>query len=395
MRAGLRAVHAAYPGAVGTITVDSYTRLGQHAEVAGALRDGSPINGYPIVHHSAAVTEGVVRGLAGPDFPVQIRHGSPSPERVFAALARVGLSASEGGPVSYCLPYSRTPLTVSVRSWERGCAQLVRLRDKGVEPHLETFGGCLLGQLCPPGLLVAMSVLEAMFFVRNGLGCVSLSYAHQGHPGQDREALLALRRLASRFLPGASWHVVLYTYMGLFPHTAQGVRRLTDHAVELAVATGTERVIVKTAAEAERIPRIQESVAALRGAAQRATALAERQSGGEVVPETGVLAEATALVEATLSLDDDIGEALIAAFSSGYLDVPYCLHPDNAGRATSRRDASGAVVWADTGDLPVPVPTRRAGAGVGSAELMGALRYVRERFDLGVEASDLPHHLRE
>ena len=94
--------------------------------------------------------------------------------------------------------------------------------DRGGRAHLETFGGCLLGQLCPPSLLVATSVLEALFFVQHGLRSVSLSYAQQTHPVQDIEALAALDRLATELLPDVvDRHIVLYTYMGVFPRTGR------------------------------------------------------------------------------------------------------------------------------------------------------------------------------
>lgn len=104
------------------------------------------------------------------------------PAAVLTALTR---DATEGGPVSYCLPYGRTPLAESVRNWTEGVRRFAALRELGTEPHLETFGGCLLGQLCPPSLLVAVSVLEALFFHRHGVRDVSVSYAQQTHPAQD------------------------------------------------------------------------------------------------------------------------------------------------------------------------------------------------------------------
>ena len=67
--------------------------------------------------------------------------------------------------------------------------------------HLESFGGCMLGPALPAGLLVALSVLEALFFRQHGLRSISLSYAQQTHPGQDLEAVAALRRLAGELLP--------------------------------------------------------------------------------------------------------------------------------------------------------------------------------------------------
>jgi len=159
MRAGLLATRQAAALTVGTITLDSYTRIGDDARAKAAVAAGVELNGYPITSYDVATTKGVLDGVAGPEFPVQIRHGSPCPERIFGALIDAGLDATEGGPVSYCLPYSRMPLSDSVQNWARSCELLAGLRQTGAEPHLETFGGCMLGQLCPPSLLIAMSVL--------------------------------------------------------------------------------------------------------------------------------------------------------------------------------------------------------------------------------------------
>ncbi|HWM03849.1 MAG TPA: methylaspartate mutase, partial [Actinophytocola sp.] len=222
MRSGLLATKRAAATTVGTITLDSYTRVGDLAAAQAALGAGADLNGYPITSHDVTTTRAMLDGIAGPDFPVQVRHGSATPDHIVATLVRAGLHATEGGPVSYCLPYSRGPLATSVDSWARCCEHLAGLRDTGTEAHLESFGGCLMGQLCPPGLLVAVSVLEGMFFRQHGLASISLSYAQQTHPGQDEEAVLALRRLAAEFLSDVDCHVVVYTYMGVYPKTPGG-----------------------------------------------------------------------------------------------------------------------------------------------------------------------------
>lgn len=369
---------------VGTITLDSYTRLGQHDIAARAVAAGSELNGYPIVAHGATVTRRVLEGIHDVDFPVQVRHGSAQPEDIFSTLAEVGVAASEGGPVSYCLPYGRTPLAESVASWTRCCAIFTRLRDNGVEPHLETFGGSLLGQLCPPSLLVAISVLEGLFFWQNGIRSISLSYAQQTSPSQDLEALAALHRLIRELLPDADTHVVVYTYMGLFPRSPQGARRLLERSAELAVRGGAARLIVKTAAEAFRIPTIAENTDALAIAARAA---ADATPAAVALPgDTQVYAEARALIEAVLTLDERVGAALVRAFAVGILDVPYCVHPDNNGAARSYLAPDGTLLWAGSGSMPLG---RRTGPGderkVTSADLLTALSYVRDSFDDPVE----------
>lgn len=382
MRAGLLATKRARAATAGTITVDSYTRVGDLASAAAALASGAALNGYPLVSHGVVVNRALLHGVRDDGFPVQVRHGSADPVKVFEALLDAGLDATEGGPVSYCLPYSRIPLSQAVDHWARGCELLVaRGQEEGREPHLETFGGCVLGQLCPPGQLVALSVLEGLFFRAHGLRDISLSYAQQTSPQQDVEAVLALRALAEEFLSGVRWHVVVYAYMGVYPETPRGAAALLTSAAELAVRTGAERLIVKTEAESRRIPTIAENVAALE-LAGRAARAARPAAPPPSSTDSQVYAEARRLVEATLELHEDVGRALLRAFKLGYLDIPYCLHPDNRGAARSRIDADGRLLWADVGALPLDgVAERHHPRPVGSAELLHALHYVQRKFD--------------
>lgn len=386
MRAGLLATKGAADAVVGTMTIDSYTRVSDEASAVRALNSGVPLNGFPITSYSPHTSHWVLDGVRDTGFPVQIRHGSARPQRIVTALARLGLDATEGGPVSYCLPYGRTPLLDSVRNWQESCEFLAGLRATGAEPHLETFGGCMLGQLCPPGLLVAISALEALFFHRAGLRSISLSYAQQTNAAQDRDAVHALRRLADEFLPDTDWHIVLYTYMGLYPQTRSGSLDLLERSAELAVETGAARLIVKTVAEAHRIPTVAENVEALRVAARAASrhrAAAEARPGTVPAPaeaDSAVYAEARALVEAVLNLDDDLGQALLKAFARGYLDVPFCLHPDNAGRSRSRIDGSGRLTWSEIGAMPLG-PVRDRGRRLTAAGLFDALSFVQRRHD--------------
>ncbi|MER5770644.1 methylaspartate mutase [Streptomyces sp. NPDC001985] len=383
MRHGLLAVRAARARTVGTVTLDSYTRVGDHARARAALGSGAALNGYPLLAHGAGATrrmlEGLVDGASG--FAVQIRHGSADPYAIVRALLDSGLDATEGGPVSYCLPYSRTPLAASVDAWARGC-ELLAERSGGAA-HLESFGGCLLGQLCPPSLLVAIALLEGLFFRRYGLRSISLSYAQQTSPAQDAEALAALRTLAAAYLPGADVHLVLYTYMGVFPRSRHGALRLLRASAELAARSGVERLIVKTPAEAHRIPTVGENVLALEeaaGAARRTPRpeAAHRDGAGG---EFGVLAEARTLVETVIGLAPDIGTALIRAFATGLLDVPYCLHPDNANRARGFIDRRGSLQWRGGGAMPVRAATGPEGRPLRAGELLDMLGYVQRAHD--------------
>ncbi len=378
MRGGLLATKRARATTVGTLTLDSYTRVGEHDAARRALAAGVRLNGYPIVAQGSARTRAVLDGALDEGFPVQVRHGSARPQRIMTALAEAGLHATEGGPASYCLPYGRVPLRESVENWVECCRLLGAVRDLGEEPHLETFGGCMMGQLCPPSLLVAISLLEGLFFCQNGVTDVSLSYAQQTSGPQDEEAVAALRRLAAEFLPTPSWHIVVYTYMGVYPQTPEGAADLLAASARLAVRSGASRLIVKTAAEAFGIPTVEENVTALEHAARVAAGVtapsgcavsgsalsgsALAGSGAGAVPgprveaDNEVYAEARAFVEAVLDLDEVVARSLPTAFERGYLDVPFCLHPDNAGLSRSTIDDSGRLRWTATGSMAPPSP---------------------------------------
>jgi methylaspartate mutase epsilon subunit len=379
MRRGLLAVRAAGVPAVGTVTLDSFTRQGEHDRAALAHEADVELNGYPLVAVGAERTARILHGIGGAGFPIQVRHGSPRPERIFQTMLAAGVEATEGGPVSYCLPYGRVPLRESVLAWSRATRLLARQLDRGVRCHLETFGGCMLGQLCPPALLTAISVLECLFFAEHGITSMSASYAQQTSPEQDAEALGALRLLCADYLPDVDWHVVLYTFMGLYPQSRDGANELLRQSARLAVRTGTERLIVKTVAEAHRIPTIEENVEALRLAHR--TAVAEPPvtgpAGGR---DTEVYQQARTLIDAVLGLAPRVAQALPVAFERGLLDVPFCLHPDNRNEARCALGPDGRLEWCDTGRMPLP-------AGVGSRgpsslkALLADLHFHRRRLD--------------
>lgn len=389
MRDGLLATKQATATTVGTITLDSYTRVGDHTHAEAAMRRGVDLNGYPIVAHSSPTTAAVLDGVLDSGFPVQVRHGSAAPLGIIRALITAGLHATEGGPVSYCLPYSRTPLREAVAHWADSCELLAAAHPRA---HLESFGGCMMGQLCPPSLLVALSVLECMFFAQHGITSVSLSYTQQTNAGQDEEAVRALRLLTDEFLGDLDRHIVIYAYMGVYPRTRDGASALLRGAARLAMRTGAERLIVKTVAEAHRIPTIAENVEALETAAVTAAAAQHEPVDRGSVADTGILAEARALISAVLNIDQDVGSGLIRAFRCGYLDVPFCLHPDNPGRTRAYIDEDGRLRWSRIGALPIgglvdPKPEYELTA----PGLLSALTYVERTFDGAVRKHSEPY----
>jgi methylaspartate mutase epsilon subunit len=98
--------------------------------------------------------------------------------------------------------------------------------------------------------------------------------------------------------------------------------------------------------------------------------------------DSELYAESRALVLAVLNLSADLGVALRSAFAAGYLDVPYCLHPDNAGRSRSYLDTDGRLRWAVTGSMPLPGRRNaRTTDRLTAANLLSGLTYTCRKFD--------------
>lgn len=385
MRRGLLAVKSSRAITIGTLTLDSYTRVNDYAAAARALYAGTDLNGFPIVTHGPEKTQRMLEGIHDDGFPVQVRHGTALPVDVIRIMIAAGIDATEGGPISYCLPYSRVPLAQSITAWRACCELLAAGRAEGIINHLESFGGCMLGQMCPPSLLIALTILEGLFFQRHGLLSISLSYAQGTSAAQDGAALRVLRKIAARCFATLDWHVVFYTYMGVFPQTAAGANKILEESARIAMHSGCERLIVKTSAEARRIPTIEENVAALELAHDAATRAPQWPIETDHEEEMNIYEEAVTLIDAVLNLCQDLDRALWLAFHKGYLDVPYCLHQDNRNRTRAIINTRGYLQWMDIGRLPFVASTSvRARVGrVCSDDLLQMLHYNQRRYDGG------------
>lgn len=386
MQQGLQAVKDLNVPTIGTITLDSYTRMGQFDEAKKSLQAGLGLNGFPILAYSPTQIINHLSTLCNEEFLIQVRHGTANPVKIFEQLAKSHLLLTEGGPVSYCLPYSRSSLKEAIASWQRACRILANYPTKS---HLESFAGCLLGQLCHPSILVSLGILEALFFQRNGLKDISLSYAQNYSLYQDLAAVSALKKLANIYLSAEmSWHIVIYTFMGLFPETLQGYENILKESVQLAMLSGAKRLIVKTHEESRQIPTVASNLAALKRAHEFSLPIYQNISY-DYEEEEIIFLQAQALIETVLNLDKDIGTGLYKAFKSGYMDVPFCLHPDNRRLATCTIDQKGYLQWVSGGKLPIQIKNLSAGLpSLNSQQFLKMLAFNRDKFDNKEGASE-------
>ncbi|MGH3567393.1 MAG: hypothetical protein ACRDRH_15440 [Pseudonocardia sp.] len=350
--------------------IDSLTRNNRYEEIERLLKGapvepGSPsvLNGYP------AVNLGVERMAAiaseFPTAPMQVRHSTRDPRLLAELTFAAGVSAFEGGALSYNLPYfSDYPVREALARWQ----YVDRLAghyhaEHGITIDREFFG-VLTACLVPPCIAVAVSVLEALLAAEAGVKSVTLGYAEQGNRAQDLAAVRVMRAvtrsyLAARGFTDVSVEVVWHQYMGPFPRSVTKARELLVGSAVTAARSEAVRLMLKTDVEAVRIPDVQDNGSAL-VLVKRACEAERRQprflpSIADVAEEELIEAEVRAIVDRALEAADGVvSVAVQLAVARGWLDVPFSPSRWNAGKVLPLRDCSGAVRLADIGDLPFP-----------------------------------------
>lgn len=380
MLALLRRLEAEGEADVLSVTIDSHTRLGRF-DVADAVRRRDPgdLNGYPLVSHGWR--RGRELALAT-GRPLEVRHGSPVAERLFATSVASGITSFEGGGISYNVPYAKdVPLRRSLESWQRVDRTCGELAEQGLVVDRELFG-TLTAVLVPPAISLAVSVLEAVLAARAGVRCVSVAYPQSGHALQDVAALRAIPVLAERYVPGVVVHPVLHQFMGQFPRVREHAARVIVEGAVVGRLGGARKIVVKSVDEAHGRPGPAALVEGLRLARQGLAVPADPAGAddAEVATELGhVVREVGELVDDLVGATDLVG-AVVDAAADGRLDVPFSPSTSCAGAVLPARDERGGVWIRDFGRLPVSAQTRaRHAEALRSSSAVGAVSTLVDR----------------
>lgn len=345
--------------------IDSLTRNNNYAAAEEAIKDSaaagvSTLNGFPIVNHGVAGLRRVVREVG---VPLQTRHSTRDPRLLAEISYAGGVTSFEGGAVCYNIPYYKDyPLGESIKAWQY-VDRLTGLYHEryGIVLDREFFG-TLTATLIPPSLAIVIDIIEALLAVRQGVRCVSLGYAEQGHRAQDVAAVRMLGRLAREMLgnlghEGVRVSTVFHQYMAAFPPSAARAADLIYDSAVTAALSGATRVIGKTPAEAFKIPTLEDNVAGI-DLIKRGVAAAAAANGGGL--DEARIAEECALIrrEVEAIFDSvvfcgrgDLAQGVVNAFGRGLLDVPFSPSVHNRGAVVTARDAEGAVRYFDCGGL--------------------------------------------
>jgi methylaspartate mutase epsilon subunit len=342
--------------------VDSLTRNNNYAGAEEAIREshatGRPsLNGFPVINHGVPGMREVMRNVRT---PLQTRHSTRDPRLLAEISYAGGVTSFEGGAICYDIPYYKDhPLAESISNWQ--------YVDYLTGLYYERFGivldreffGTLTATLIPPCLAIVTNIIEALLAVRQGVRCVSLGYAEQGHRVQDIAAIRTMRSMAAELLANMSYkdvqiNTVFYQYMAAFPADTERSAELIRNSATTAALSGATRVIGKTPVEALRIPDIKDNLAGIRLIHQGVSEAANHSVDElEVARECDLIRrEVEAIFESIIYCGDgDLAQGVVSGFAKGYLDIPFSPSTHNRGEVMTARDVAGAVRFISTGNL--------------------------------------------
>lgn len=340
--------------------VDSLTRNNNYAGVEAALRENGmagnmTINGFPVVNHGVP---GLQRIISEVGVPLQTRHSTRDPRLLAEISYAGGVTSFEGGAVCYNIPYYKDyPLDQSIKVWQ--------YVDRLTGLYYERFGirldreffGTLTATLIPPCLAIVVNILEAILAIRQGVRCISLGYAEQGHRIQDIAAMRMLRCLTEEIIRRLGYrdvqiNTVFQQYMAAFPESQTRAEELIHQSAITASLSGATRTIVKTPAEASGIPGLEDNLRgislAMSGVAAH-TPIDERLMAEEC---SLIRREVEAIFESLLLCGrGSVSEGIVEGFRRGYLDIPFSPSIYNRGAVMTARDKDGAVRFLSLGNL--------------------------------------------
>jgi methylaspartate mutase epsilon subunit len=342
--------------------VDSMTRNNNYRGADEAIRESratgvSTLNGFPVINHGVP---GLRRIISAIKVPLQTRHSTRDPRLLAEISYAGGVTSYEGGAICYNIPYYKDyPLDESIRRWQY-VDRLTGLYFERYGIRLDReFFGTLTATLIPPSLAIATNILETLLAIQQGVKCVSLGYAEQGNRIQDVAAIRILQQMAEETVRNLGYkdiqiNTVFQQYMAAFPDVPAHAEQLIYQSAVTASLSGATRVIIKTPAEAYKIPTLTDNIHGLNLVTMGVSSATLMQLDEEQLAAEGwiIRREAQAILDSIIGCGrGNITEGIITGFRKGFIDVPFSPSIYNKGEVMTARDVDGAVRFLSFGNL--------------------------------------------
>jgi methylaspartate mutase epsilon subunit len=147
---------------------------------------------------------------------------------------------------------------------------------------------------------------------------------------------------------------VFHQYMAAFPESSLRAEELIYNSAITMGLAGATRIVIKTPAEAIKIPTLEDNVQAI-SLVKRGLADAEHLIADEtrVADESAIIRrEVQAMLESVfLCGRGQLAAGVVEGFRLGYLDIPFAPSIYNRGEVVTARDVEGAVRFLSCGKL--------------------------------------------
>jgi len=344
-------------------TTDTYTRNMKFGEAQKGIEKSvtagrSLLNGLPVVNYGPKKIRRIVEAV---DKPIMTLSGTPFPRLTSEVTIAAGFSGYLGAGISYPCSYIKSmTLEEGIRNYQYVDRLCSYYAEHGVLIHREQ-PGFLTGTLIPPGIGVAVGVLEILLAAGQGVRHYSVGLAQNLDIVQDVAALRIYEEVCQHYLKKAGINdmfisVATHQWMQAFPpDEAEAFSVIVTGAI-IAVLGGATQVITKTSHEAIGIPSKEANAAGARATRKAIDMMRKRRLpvDDEVKAEMEMIRkEAMVIVDKTLELGDgDVAVGVVRGFEAGTIDIPWAPNINTQGAVIPVRDGKGAVRYLRTGNLP-------------------------------------------
>ena len=344
-------------------TTDTYTRNLKFQDAQRGIEESrragrSMLNGCPIVNHGLAAVRRIGESVRR---PVIVLSGTAFPQVTAEMGFAGGLTAFLGAPISYTAAYTKDlPFEQGIKNYQYVDRLTSFYREKGVLLHREQ-PGFLTGTLIPPGIGIAVAVLEMLMAVGQGVRNYSMGLCQSLNILQDVAGLRALKEVGRSYLKRFGCAEVFFSiashqWMQAFPNDEPRAYAVIVLGGVIAALSGATQIITKSTHEAEGIPTKEANAQGI-----KATRMAIELVRSNRFPESEellqekkmIVREACSILDKALEMGDgDPVSASLRSIQAGVLDIPWAPNQFVAGKIIPVRDASGAVRYLDHANLP-------------------------------------------
>jgi len=346
-------------------TTDSYTRNEKFKNAQDGIdrsrQEGRPmLNGFPVVNYGVRECRKMIERLA---IPVMMLPGTPIVRTIAEVAFASGFTGLLGGAISDTLRFTKTLTLSEGISYYQYVDRLVSLYgEKGVDIHRE-HTSFLTGTLVPPGLAIAVFVLDCLLAAKQGVTQYSTGMGQNLCMFQDIAALQVSPRICSEYLNKSGYTDVIvpvgsHHWMGAFPQGEGESFSIIALGTLIALLGNATHITTKTPQEAFGIPSMQANAEGLRCSRKIIQMLRKYQLPQDPAVEREkeiIEAEARCIIDKVLELGDgDPSMGAIRSAEAGILDIPWAPNIHIANKVMPARDHQGAVRYLDPGNLPLP-----------------------------------------